>query len=179
MDVRARLLHMDGLDVSVWLHTTKDPPSGEWAVPCGKLGNWVQSQDGDVSKVRLFVVSDGGAANLAQRRELFEDVLRRQPVPTAVVSNSVQTNAVKRGVANVLHLFNPQFQVFEPTQVRTAIEHIGVAVDRFDPIWRTLQYLQVGFPRNATLGLIAEELGIPLLEGRPSSWPPSVPPPAR
>jgi hypothetical protein len=176
MDARFRLIHLDGLEVGAWLHTANDPPPGEWAAACNNLADRVGVRDGDFSSLRVFVVSDGGAPNVAQRKELFQVILRGYPVPTAVITTVVATNPVKRGIATALHWLNPQFRVFEPSETRLAIDHIGIARSPFDPIWTVLQSLQGNMPPIKTLGLIATELGLPLEPERRSQFPSSGPP---
>jgi hypothetical protein len=179
MEARARLIPLDGLEVSLWLHTARDPPPWEWTEICAKLARRVRKDGEDVSRYRVFIVSDGGAPNATQRKELFQDVLAGYPVPTAVVTTVLTTNPVKRGVATAMHLLNPSFRVFEPREVLLAVEHIGIASARFDLIWRTLMFLQVGMAPVAALELVSRELGLALEPGRPSQFPPSSsrPPP--
>jgi hypothetical protein len=179
MVTRLRLIHLDELEVAVWLTATKDPPPVQWAEACAKLAASVRAAANDVSVHRIFVVSDGGSPSSAQRRELFEDVLRGHPVPTAVVSRAMTTNPVRRGMAAAMHLLKPHYRVFEPKEVPLALDHIGVARTRFDPIWKTLRFLQESLPPVVTMRLIGEEFNLPFEPLRPSQIPPSSPPPAK
>jgi hypothetical protein len=76
-----------------------------------------------------------------------------------------------------MQLLDPQFRVFEPRDVLLALDHIGVARSRFDPIWRVLVFLQVGMSLVMALRAIASELSLPLEYDRRSLVPSSRPPP--
>jgi hypothetical protein len=101
METRLRLIHLDALEVGLWLNTTKDPSPVEWAEGCAKLAGSIRAAGDDVSVYRLLVVSDGGSPSSAQRKELFEGALRGHPVPTAVVTRAMTTNVVRRAMASV------------------------------------------------------------------------------
>ena len=179
MDTRLRLINLDGLEVVVWLNATKDPPPVQWTESCAKLAASVRAASDDLSIYRIFVVSDGGSPSSAQRKELFEETLRGYPVPTAVVSRAMLTNPVRRGMAAAMQVLRPHYRVFEPKDAPLAVGHIGVPRAKFDPIWRTLRYLQESLPPVGTLQLIANELNLSFDPLRPSQIPPSSPPPPK
>src|SRR3974390_2194808 len=114
MATRLRLIHLDGLEVAVWLNATKDPLPVEWTEACAKLAASVRAANDDLSRYRIFVVSDGGSPNSTQRKELLEETLRGYPVLTAVVSTAMLTNPVRRGMAAAVHMLKPHYRVFEP-----------------------------------------------------------------
>jgi hypothetical protein len=179
MGTRLRLIHLDTLEVAVWLNATKDPPRVEWTESCAKLAGSVRAANDDLSLYRIFVVSDGGSPSSAQRKELFEGTLRGYPVPTAVVTTAMLTNPVRRGMAAALHMLKPHYRVFEPKDVLLAVDHIGVPRAKFDPIWRTLRFLQETLPPIDALRLIGTELNLSFEPLRPSQIPPSSPPPTK
>jgi hypothetical protein len=179
MDNLLRLIQLDALQVAVWLNTTRDPPAAQWSEACAKVAASVRTGRDDVSKYRVFVVSDGGSPNSAQRRELFEEALLGHAVPTAVVTRAMATNPVRRGIAHALALLKPHYRVFEPKETLLAIDHIGVERARFEVIWRTLRFLQGSLPTVVTLRLIGEELHLPFEPLRPSQIPPSYRPPVK
>lgn len=179
MDTRLRLIHLDTLEVAVWLNATKDPLPMEWTESCAKLASSVRAANDDLSIYRIFVVSGGGSPSSAQRKELFGETLRGYPVRTAVITTAMLTNPVRRAMAAVMHVLKPHYRVFEPKDVLLAVDHIGVPRAKFDPIWRTLRFLQESLPPVDTLRLIANELNLSVGPLRPSQIPPSSPPPAK
>jgi hypothetical protein len=176
LESRLRLIHLDTLQVGVWLNARKDPTPAQWTEACAKLAASVRVADDAISRHRLFVVSDGGSPSAAQRKELFDEALRGHPVPTAVI-NKAMANPVRRGMALAMNLLKPNYRVFEPRDVLRALDHIGVASMRFDAIWKTLRFLQGSLPPVETLRLIATELNLPVEPLRPSQIPPSSRPP--
>ena len=179
MGTRLRLIQLDTLEVAVWLNATTDPSPHAWTESCAKLASSVRAANDDFSIYRIFVVSDGGSPSSAQRKELFEGTLRGYPVPTAVVTTAMLTNPVRRGMAAAVHMLKPHYRVFEPKDAPLAVGHIGVPRAKFDPIWRTLRYLQESLPPVGTLQLIANELNLSFDPLRPSQIPPSSPPPPK
>jgi hypothetical protein len=179
MDTRLRLIHLDTLEVAVWLNATKDPPPAQWTESCAKLADAIRAANGDLSIYRIFVVSDGGSPSSAQRKELFEETLQGYPVPTAVVTTAMLTNPVRRGMAAALHVLKPHYRVFEPKHALLAVDHVGVPRASFDPIWRSLRFLQESLPPVGALRLIGEELNLSFGPLRPSQIPPSSPPPGK
>jgi hypothetical protein len=159
MEMTCELVRVREFDVAVWLHTVNDPPEADWHQACRVQGEYVLSKHGDLSAYRIFVVSDGAAPNTPQRKEYFKEVLRGYPVKTAVITTILRTSAAKRGIATALHWFNPNFRVFEPKDIVLAMDHLGVPFSGFDPIWKALTLMQKSLPPNATLGLIATQMG--------------------
>jgi hypothetical protein len=177
METRLRVIHLDELDIAVWLATTKDPPIVEWAEACVKLAGSIRAAS-DLSAHRIFIVSDGGSPSSAQRNELFDKVLRGHPVRTAVVTTAM-ANPARRAMAAAMNLLKPHYRVFAPKDVRLALDHIGVARTRLDTLWMALRILQASLPPVATLRLIADECQLPFEPLRPSEIPPSSRPPAK
>jgi len=159
-----RVIELDSLDVSIWIHTAADFPQAEWAPACSVIADLVHARNGDVSRHRQFVVTDGGAPNAKQRDDLYRIAFRGSPVKVAVVTTVQRTNTVKRGVATAHQWLNPSFRVFKPQTILLAIEHIGITRAQFDSIWTTLALMQRTFPPNETLRLIARELRLSPLE---------------
>jgi hypothetical protein len=176
VETRLRLIHVDELEVAVWLCTAKDPPPAEWAEACATLAGSIRATNDGASTHRIFVVSDGGSPSSAQRTALFHEALRDHPVPTAVVSRAMM-NPVRRGMAAAINLLKPHYRVFEPRDVLLALDHIGLAPTRLDPIWMALRILQTRLSPVAALRLIADERHLPFEPLRSSQIPPSFRPP--
>jgi hypothetical protein len=155
MKMGAQLVAVGDLHVGVWLHTASDPPTDEWTASCRNVVDFARDNRGDLTRFRAFIVTDGGTPDALQRKELFGDALRGHPVKTAVITEAIATNALKRGIATALSWMNPNFRVFEPTDLPLALAHIDLDVARFDSIGACLASLQVSLEPNATMRRIA------------------------
>jgi hypothetical protein len=155
MKMGAQLVAVGDLNVGVWLHTASDPPADEWSSSCRNVADFAKDNRGDFTTFRALIVTDGGTPDALQRKELFGDALRGYPVKTAVITEAIATNALKRGIATALSWMNPNFRVFEPTDLGAALEHIGLDRARFDSIWTCLTSLQASLESNVTMGRLA------------------------
>jgi hypothetical protein len=151
---------MGTVDVGIWLHTACDPPQDEWDDACRTVANMVERANGDISRYRTFVASDGGAPNARQRKQMNRDILRGYPVKTALVTTVLATSAVKRGIVTALQWLNPQFGFFRPAEILLALDRIDVAPARFHSIWTVLQSMQESLGPNETLRLVGTALGL-------------------
>ena len=155
-----RMVRAHTLDVSVWLHAVRDPPRDEWNEACAVFADHMRRGGAVGSSHRAFVVTDGGAPNAVQRRRLFVDVLHELPVTTAVVTTVLRTSVVKRGIATAIRWFSSGHRFFEPEQIQAALAHIDLSAGDFGPIWHALASMQKDMVRNATLALVAAQLGL-------------------
>jgi hypothetical protein len=141
--------------VAIWLHTASDPIPEEWALGV-ELTVAMKKKHG-ISKLRSLVVTDGGAPNVAQRRELHEDVFERRPSKLAVISNSF-TNPVKRGIATAIGWVNPAFKAVMPDRWRDALVHADLEGE-IVPILDVLRQLQRDLPPVKTLVELERHVG--------------------
>jgi hypothetical protein len=170
MKMGAQLVAVGDLHVGVWLHTRTDPAADEWSASCRGVAELAKAKGGgDLSRFRAFIVTDGGTPDALQRKELFQDALSGYPAKMSVVTEAVATSALKRGIATALGWMNPNFRVFEPTDLPLALDHIGVDMARFDPIWECLAFLQRSLEQNTTMRRMAAR----------NRLAPSIPAPAR
>lgn len=151
MKMGAQLIAVGGLHVGLWLHTGSDPSPEEWTASCRNVSEFAKSHGGDFSRFRAFMVTDGGTPDALQRKELFRDALGGYPARMSVITEAVVTSALKRGIATALTWMNPNFRVFEPSDLALALDHIGIELARFDPIWESLSSMQASMEQNATL----------------------------
>jgi len=151
MKMGAQLVAVGDLHVGIWLHTGSDPSAAEWTASCRNVSEFGKSNGGEFSRFRAFMVTDGGTPDALQRKELFRDALGGYPAKMSVITEAVVTSALKRGIATALTWMNPNFRVFEPTDLALALDHIGLALAQFDPIWESLASMQASMAQNATL----------------------------
>jgi len=154
MKMGARLVAVGDLHVGVWLHAGSDPPADEWSASCRNVSDFAKESGGDFTRFRAFMVTDGGTPDALQRKELFRDALREYPVRMSVITEAVATSALKRGIATAFAWMNPNFRAFGPGDLGLALDHNGLDVARFDPIWECLASLQSSLESNATMRLI-------------------------
>jgi hypothetical protein len=151
MKMGAQLVAVGGLHVGIWLHTGSDPSTEEWTASCRNVSEFAKRNGGDFSRFRAFMVTDGGTPDALQRKELFRDALGGYPARMSVITEAVVTSALKRGIATALTWMNPNFRVFEPSDLPLALDHIGIELARFDSIWESLASMQASMEQNATL----------------------------
>ena len=125
----------------VWLHPASDPPPPEWDACMTRIEQLKVDLQGDLDRIRVLVVSDGGAPSAKQRTRLFSDLMEGRS-RSAVVTCSLG-NPIKRGIAATISWLNPEFRAFDPDQAEQAFEHIrcGTPAEQ-DAIWGTLVELQ-------------------------------------
>jgi hypothetical protein len=132
--------------VVVWLHTNVDPLPEEWKA--GIDITVALMRKNGIENMRSFVVSDGGAPNSAQRRQLAE-AFGGRPHKLVVVTNSL-TNPVKRGVATAISWINPAFKAVGPAMWHDALRHVDLEGE-LDALLLVLRRLQEDLPSVATL----------------------------
>jgi hypothetical protein len=154
MNMGSQIVAIGGLRVGVWLHTHTDPTQAEWAASCEHLAGWLKSHRDGLEVFRVFVVTDGGTPDARQRRELYKDTLNSYATPVAVVSEVVAQSPLKRGIATALSWMNPNVRVFDPTDVFSALEHVGLEADRMGALLACLEALQVDLEPNTSLNVI-------------------------
>jgi hypothetical protein len=145
------------LDVVVWLHTAVDPAPDEWAVGVEMTVELIRKHGGDISLIRSLVVTDGGAPNARQRKELHEVVFGGRPSQLSVITNSL-TNPLKRGVATAIHWLNPAFLALPPAQWRESLRHLDLEDDTV-PLLQVLNRLQKYFPFVRSLSELEQAVG--------------------
>lgn len=107
----------------LWLHTSVDPAPEDWAR--GIELTLAAKKEHGLRTLRQLVLSDGGAPNTAQRKQLSEQVHEGQPSKLAVVT-SVLDNPVKRGIATALSWVNPSFRAVPVAGFREAFRHVDL-----------------------------------------------------
>ncbi len=168
-DLGFQLVEVGDLGVAVWLHTAHNAAPVAWTRACRAMGDILRARIGGVSSL---VVTDGGAPNAVQRKELLVDMLGGDRINAAVVTTVLGTNPIKRGIATAVQWLNPRFRFFEPRDILLALDHIGITRAQFEPIWASLAAMQQSLPPIDTLRLVARELDFPPPESAPPS--PSV-----
>jgi hypothetical protein len=148
------------LTLLVSLHTAA-PPGDDWIPYERLLREHKQRVNGDIARLRVLVVSDGGAPDTRQRHTMQNEIWQGRPVKVSVLTNSLK-NPVVRGIATALSWMNPGFKICNPSDLRGGLVHLEL-LHAFDRTWECLRRLQAGMPRVATLGLIADALGRPHL----------------
>lgn len=140
-------------EVSAYLHTADDPRQDEWEAALSQIATMKKRRGGDLSKMRVFAVTDGGAPNSLQRRQLFIDMFEGQAKSAAV--SHVLHNALKRGIVTAISWINPSFRAFTPNNLDQALSYMDVA-GHGPQIMDELKRLQASLPKITTLEQMLE-----------------------
>jgi hypothetical protein len=149
-DMAVLVLDAGDRKLSVWLSTTQDPSQEAWDQALELIRKATAGVD--VSKIASLVITDGGAPNAVQRKQLND--MFGGPIQSAAVTVAL-TNPVKRGVATALLWLNPSFRAFQPSDFDRALQHLGLESAK-STILGSLKQLQQQLPPNATLKVIGE-----------------------
>ena len=153
------MVEVDGLTVSVWLHTNVDPPMPEWDEAIATIQSYMAEHATPLERLRGLVVSDGGAPNARQRKALQSDV-HKDRRSKAVVLTPVLSNPLKRGIATAIQWVNPDFHFHQPHEVAAAMTWIDLP-GRFDALYAALLVLQQRLPTVNALAMAAATAGLP------------------
>jgi hypothetical protein len=135
----------------LWLHTAVDPPQPDWDRAVQQLREYAKSKGVPSWELRNLVVSDGGAPNARQRRQLF-DAAEGRPHMLAVVT-TVLNNPIKRGVATALQWLNPSVRFYHPAAYAEALAYLGLEAEKRE-IWAEFKHLEAQLGPSKTLRLM-------------------------
>jgi len=155
-DSASSILTLVGSTVILQVCTSRDPPASEWTEYIGQFRAHCKRGAVAHDRVRILVVTDGGAPSLAQRtelREVLNELYAGKPIKSSVVT-TVLTNPIKRGVATALQWFNPAMHFYTPAQWSAALGDLGLTSDA-ERIWKELQQLEQGVGPLSTMAMIA------------------------
>jgi hypothetical protein len=145
------------LRLQIVVHTAATPPANEWSRYEDLLREARGPRGIDIDRMRVLVVSDGGAPNTQQRHVVQNEIWQGKPVKTALLTNSLG-NPIKRGIARALTWMNQGFLICPPHDLRGALHHLDLAHD-IDAVWARCVALQAELAPVATLKVIAQHLG--------------------
>jgi hypothetical protein len=152
MEMKIRIVERRGFLVVLWLHTANDIQQAEWDDACGTIAALKAKTPGVLGRLRMLVVSDGGAPNMKQRAQLFTGILQAAPVKSAAITTSL-SNPVKRGIVKALTWTNAAFLAVGPGQWKEALAHVDLPGD--GAIFEELAPLQAELGREVeTLALV-------------------------
>jgi hypothetical protein len=151
MQTAFRLVEIAGLDVSLWLHTDKNPSKAEWDAACAQTAALGRRRGGDFSSLRTIIISDGGAPSSEQRTQFFGIFAR--PTKTSLITSAL-ANPVKRAIANAIASWlNPAFRVYGPANGPAAFAYVDL-VAQHEAVFRAFDELQSKLPPVETLALV-------------------------
>jgi hypothetical protein len=154
-DLAFFMLRRTDVDIALWLHTSNEPSDAEWDPGVAQLDELKRTRQGDISRLRGLVITDGGRPNPRQNKRLVQ-AFDGKAVKSAVVT-TVLRNPFMKGIATVMQWTNPGLKFFEPPLVRTALAHVDAASDEA-VVWAEFQRLQRIVAPVATMELIAKVL---------------------
>jgi hypothetical protein len=145
-----------GLDVVVALHTQQDPRPEEWTAYIEQQIKLKKKAGGDVSRIRNFVVTDGGAPNAKQRALLQTEAFGGESSKIACISNAFNS-PMKRGIATAIGWINPAFKALPPEKWQEALRHIDLD-GQIRPLLLELDRLQGQISPVSSLALLAAQM---------------------
>lgn len=123
----------------------------DWDARNAMAGELFRKHHRDTSRMRTFVISDGGHPNARQRKELSAAV-GGQPNKQAVVTCAI-SNPIVQGVVTALTWLNPSNRVVGPERWREAVTHVNLE-PHLDEVLERMRELQRGLPPNKTLAFV-------------------------
>jgi hypothetical protein len=124
-------------EVFLYLHRHEPPRETEWSSALATLRAWDERNGGDVSKMRILVITDGGSPDVSQRAA-FNTWLSKRHVPTAVMLASM----LARGVVTAFSWFNPYIASFSLEQPRLALQHLGLEESACEGVWEEFERMR-------------------------------------
>jgi hypothetical protein len=156
MEMAVTTLTRGSVRLVICLHTKVDPPQAEWDNVLKLLSAQLAAAP-DVERMRMLVVTGGGAPDARQRAQLAE-VWAKRDIKTAILVPG-RNNPLKRGLMTALTWINPAIAFFEPPQLSEALVYLGIAQE-LEAVWKELAGLQGQLTQVATLQLIADANGL-------------------
>jgi hypothetical protein len=141
-------IEIGGLGVILSLHTSVNPTPESWLRYLDVLRAVLKEHRGNVDELRSLVISDGGAPNAAQRKQVM-DVVHGKPNKIGVITNSLD-NPLKRGVATALTWLNPAFRAVLPARWSEIFAHLDLH-QHVDEVFLEFDAMQGKLPENTTL----------------------------
>lgn len=157
MDLVFDIVQCGDLHVLTWLQTTVDTTGEAWAASTKRVAEKKREVKGDISKLRVLAVTDGGAPGTMQRRELFTELLEGQVIGVGITT--VLNNPIKRGIVTAILWLNPKFNAYNPDRYREAFAHIHVE-PHAETLLRALQRMQEGMSPVNTLQQMLKAAGM-------------------
>ena len=120
----------------VLIHGTTAPSESDWS---GYL-DLVRSLDPPDLKVRVLVLSDGGAPTPSQRAQLAAAIKTREgqvEIRCAIITSST----FARGVMNAFRLIRPGYRAFNPSDLGQAFDYLQVSPVHAEAIKRRITTL--------------------------------------
>jgi hypothetical protein len=134
----------------VLLHDTRAPEPAEWKRYLDALSATVATAS---ARVHVFIVTDGGGPNAAQRKELAA-VLERGPVDA--LSHIFTTDAFVRGIVTAFRwIAHARAVAHHPRELAAVCADCGHAPE---DVLAELATLQAAFPPVATLRVVEESI---------------------
>jgi hypothetical protein len=136
-------------DVILFLHTPRHPSSKEWDDALSLMRRYAVTAD--FRRLRVFVVSDGGGPDAAQRGALQEFFKSQRHSPKCSV---ITTSVIGRGIIAAVSWFNPHVKAFSPRGFTDAIAHIDLPRAVIPRLLREFSEMERELSPNSCLALI-------------------------
>lgn len=143
-------------DIVLCMHNSKSPDDKSWQVYVDACVASAQMHNGDFSKTRQLVLTDGGGPNAGQRKAAVDAVDKLKGAKEGRVA-VVSSSTFVRGIVTVFNWFNFTVKAFAPNSIDEALRFLTVTPDEAARLWSAIERL--GAPMTG---------GIPKAAVRPS-----------
>ena len=134
------------LRLVLWLHTAQAPRPEDWA-PAIETALDLAAEVGDPKRIRMLAVSDGGAPDAGQRKQVIDGVYGGGASRMSVITNAME-NPIMRGIITALRWVNPELMAVRVSAWQEAFAHIDLeqdvqrALDELEEMQRELPTVQ-------------------------------------
>jgi serine/threonine-protein kinase len=171
MEMTSASGRLGGLRLIVVLHSTKEPTNEEFGHYIELVRQFKEECGGDLSTLRTFVVTDGGAPN-AEQRALMKRVHDGKPGLIAAVTDL--SNPFLRGAVAAISWFNPKLSAVGVPQWRDALNHLGLGDHDVEPIVQIMEDLLTTMAPHRVFAEFKKQARADMLASSPSLAAPSA-----
>ncbi len=145
----SRLVNVRENDVICLLHTDRAPTQAEWSAAIALANDYAAR--GDVRRLRVLAITDGGGPNLEMRDEAGRFYRTHHFMPKVA---AIMTSVFARGITAAASLLNPHVRAFSPRQFAEALTHLELPLSSRPRLLNEVADMERVLGPNGCLSLI-------------------------
>jgi len=161
MEQAVRSLALSDRDLIISVHTEQNPSGEEWGTLITALKESEARKHGDISRILMLMLGDGGSPDTLMR-DALNKVLRGRPMRMSVVTDSVVTH----GVVTAIGWFNSEVRAYATAKSTQALTHLALSADEIRQTTDALNSLS-----RLIIGVHALDAMLTALRARPEARP--------